>query len=53
MVLDEIASIITIAEFCSKLISRLRMKKKRPKAVRRQRKHTKEEKLITNLLTTR
>jgi len=51
MVLAEIASIITIADFSSKLISRLRKKKKKRKTVPRQHKQTKEEKLIMKLLT--
>jgi len=50
MVLAEIASIITIAEFCSKLISRLRKKKKKRKTVPRRHKQTKEKELITKLL---
>lgn len=51
MVLAEIASIITIADFSSKLISHLRKKKKKRKTVPRQRKQTKEEELIMKLLT--
>jgi len=51
MVLAEIASIITIANFSSKLISRLRKKKKKRKTVPRQHKQTKEEELIMKLLT--
>lgn len=51
MVLAEIASIITIADFSSKLISRLRKKKKKRKTVPRRYKQTKEEELIMKLLT--
>jgi len=51
MVLAEIASIITIADFSSKLILRLRKKKKKRKTVPRQHKQTKEEVLIKKLLT--
>lgn len=51
MVLAEIASIITIADFSSKLISRLRKKKKKRKTVPKRYKQTKEEKLIMKLLT--
>ncbi len=51
MVLAEIASIITIANFSSKLISRLRKKKKKRKTVPRQHKQTKEEEMIKKLLT--
>jgi len=51
MVLAEIASIITIADFSSKLISRLRNKKKKRKTVPRRHKQTKEKELITKLLT--
>ncbi len=51
MVLAEIASIITIADFSSKLISRLRKKKKKRKTVPRRHIQTKEEELIMKLLT--
>jgi len=51
MVLAEIASIITIVEFCNKLITRLRKKKKKRKTVPRRHKQTKEDELITKLLT--
>ena len=51
MSLPEIASIITIVDFASRLTSRLKRKKKRSKTVRRRRKQTKEEELITKLLT--
>lgn len=51
MSLPEIASIITIADFGARIVSRLKRKKKRPKVVRRRRKQTKEEELITKLLT--
>ena len=50
MSLPEIASIITIADFGARIVSRLRKKKKR-KAVRRRSKQTKEEELITKLLS--
>jgi len=50
MSIPEIASIITIADFGARIVSRLRKKKKR-KAVRRRSKQTKEEVLITKLLT--
>ncbi len=50
MSLPEIASIITIADFGARIVSRLRKKKKRM-AVRRRSKQTKEEELITKLLT--
>ena len=53
MSLPEIASIITIADFGARIVSRLKRKKKkkRRKAVPRRRKQTKEEELITKLLT--
>jgi len=50
MSLPEITSIITIADFGARIVSRLRKKKKR-KAVPRRNKQTKEEELITKLLT--
>lgn len=50
MSLPEITSIITIADFCARIVSLLKKKKKRRKAVPRQRKQTKEEALITKLL---
>ena len=51
MVLAEIASIITIAEFASKLISRLKTKKKKTRVTRPKIKQTKDEELIGKLLT--
>ena len=51
MSLSDVASIITISESLGKLILRLRKKKKKSKTAPRKRKQTKEEELITKLLT--
>lgn len=51
MSLSDVASILTIAEFCNRLISRLRKKKKKSKTAPRQHKQTKEEEMIMKLLT--
>jgi len=51
MSLSDVASIMYIAEFSSRLISRLRKKKKKSKTIRRKRKQTKDEELINDLLT--
>ena len=51
MSLPEIASIFTVADSVARLISHLKKKKKKRKTVSRKRKQTKEEELITKLLT--
>jgi len=56
MSLPEIASIITIADFSAKVISRIKSKKKKRKVIHRKMvnrkpKKTKEEELIAKLLT--
>ena len=52
MVLEEITSIITIADFSGRLIARLRKKKvKKTKRLPQRRKQTKDEELIAKLLT--
>ena len=50
MSLSDVASIINIAEFCGRLISHLRKKKKKSKTVPKRHKQTKEEELIKELL---
>jgi len=49
--LPEIASIFAIAESVARIISHLKKKKKKRKTVSRKRKQTKEQELITKLLT--
>ena len=52
MSLPEIASMFAIADSVARIISHLKKKKKtKRKAVRRKRKQTKEQELITKLLT--
>ena len=51
MSLSDVASIITISESIGKLILRLRKKKKKSKTLPRKHKKTKEEEMITKLLT--
>ena len=51
MSLPEIASIITIADFSGRIVSYLKKKKKKRKTVSPKRKQTKEQELITKLLT--
>ena len=51
MSLPEIVSIFTVADSVARLISHLKKKKKKRKTVSRKRKQTKEEELITKLLT--
>ena len=51
MSIAEIASIIAIAEFGAKVISRLKTKTKKHKVVRHRTKQTKDEQLIAKLLT--
>jgi|CXWL01.1.fsa_nt_gi hypothetical protein len=51
MVLPEIVSIVTIADFSERMISRLMKKKKKKSKTRpRQRKQTREQELISKLL---
>ena len=51
MSLPEVASIFAIAESVARIISHLKKKKKKRKTVTRKPKQTKEEQLITKLLT--